>query len=192
MVEHSGFERVLASVCAGEVGAIFAFEASRLARNGREWHTLLELCAVVDTVLVDTEAVHDPKFTNDRLLLGLKGTLSELELGLLRAHSHAAIREKARRGEYYRVVAVGYRKTRDGQLEKEPDLRAQRALEFVFEKFPQFGSARQLVRWLREEQVRIGRIGCCFADALLQKSSLALLIKSNRSTSMLVALYRPN
>jgi DNA invertase Pin-like site-specific DNA recombinase len=157
VVERSGFERLLAAVCAGEVGAIFAFEASRLARNGREWHTLLELCAVVDTVLIDTEAVYDPKFTNDRLLLGLKGTLSELELGLFRARSHAAIREKARRGEYYGLVAVGYRKTRDGRLEKDPDLRVQRALEFVFEKFPQFGSARQLVRWLREEQIKIPR-----------------------------------
>jgi DNA invertase Pin-like site-specific DNA recombinase len=157
VVERSGFERLLAAVCAGEVGAIFAFEASRLARNGREWHALLELCAVVDTVLIDTEAVYDPKFTNDRLLLGLKGTLSELELGLFRARSQAAIREKARRGEYYGLVAVGYRKTRDGRLEKEADLRVQRALEFVFEKFPQFGSARQLVRWLREEQIKIPR-----------------------------------
>jgi DNA invertase Pin-like site-specific DNA recombinase len=165
VVERSGFERLLAAVCAGEVGAIFAFEASRLARNGREWHTLLELCAVVDTVLIDTEAVYDPKFTNDRLLLGLKGTLSELELGLFRARSHAAIREKARRGEFYGLVAVGYRKTRDGRLEKEPDLRVQRALEFVFEKFPQFGSARQLVRWLREEQVKIPRKERCTDDS---------------------------
>jgi len=73
---------------------------------------------------------------------------------LFRARSHAAIREKAKRGEFYGVVAVGYRKTGDGRLEKEPDLRVQRALEFVFEKFPQFGSARQLVRWLREERSR--------------------------------------
>jgi hypothetical protein len=108
-------------------------------------------------VLIDTEAVYDPKFANDRLLLGLKGTLSELELGLFRARSHAAIREKAKRGEFYGIVAVGYRKSRDGCLEKEPDVRVQRAIEFVFEKFPRFGSARQLVRWLREEQVKIPR-----------------------------------
>jgi DNA invertase Pin-like site-specific DNA recombinase len=156
-VERPGFERLLAAVCAGEVGAILAFEASRPARNGREWHTLLELCAVVDTVLIGTEAVYDPKLTNDRLLLGLKGTLSELELGLFRARSQAAIREKARRGEFYGTVAVGYRKTGDGGLEKEPNLRVQAALEFVFEKFPQIGSARQLARWLREEGVKIPR-----------------------------------
>lgn len=159
VVERAGFERLLAAVCAGEVGAVVAFEASRLARNGREWHTLLELCAVVDTVIIDTEAVYDQKIPNDRLLLGLKGTLSELELGLFRARSHAAIQEKVRRGEFYGIIAVGYRKTRtrDGRLEKEPDLRVQKALEFVFEKFPQFGSARQLVLWLRQEQVEIPR-----------------------------------
>ncbi len=157
VVERAGFERLLAAVCAGEVGAIFAFEASRLARNGREWHTLLEMCSLVDTLLIDTETVYDPKLANDRLLLGVKGTLSELELGLFRARSQAAVREKAQRGEYYSSVAVGYRKTKDGKLEKEPDLRVQRALEFVFEKFPQFGSARQLTRWLRQEGVKIPR-----------------------------------
>ena len=157
VVERAGFERLLAAVCAGEVGAIFAFEASRLARNGREWHTLLEMCALVDTVIIDPEAVYDPKLANDRLLLGVKGTLSELELGLFRARSQAAVQEKAKRGEYYSAVAVGYRKSQAGKLEKEPDLRVQRALEFVFEKFPQFGSARQLVRWLRQEEVKIPR-----------------------------------
>ena len=157
VVMRAGFERLLAAVCAGEVGAIFAFEASRLARNGREWHTLLEMCAVVDTVIIDTEAVYDPKLANDRLLLGVKGTLSELEVGLFRARCQAAVQEKAQRGEYYSSVAVGYRKSREGKLEKEPDLRVQRALEFVFEKFPQFGSARQLVRWLRQEGVKIPR-----------------------------------
>ena len=143
VVVRAGFERLLAAVCAGEVGAIFAFEASRLARNGREWHTLLEMCAVVDTVIIDTEAVYDPKLSNDRLLLGVKGTLSELELGLFRARSWAAVQEKAKRGDYYSSVAVGYCKSKDGKLEKAPDLRVQRALEFVFAKFPQFGSARQ-------------------------------------------------
>lgn len=157
VVQRAGFERLLSAVCAGEVGAIFAFEASRLARNGREWHTLLEMCAIVDTLLIDTEAVYDPKIANDRLLLGVKGTLSELELGLFRARSHAAMREKAKRGEFYGLVAIGYRKTRDGRLEKEADVRVQRAIGFVFEKFPQFGSARQLVRWMREEQIKVPR-----------------------------------
>jgi DNA invertase Pin-like site-specific DNA recombinase len=155
VARRAGFERLLAEVCAGNVGAVFAFEASRLARNGREWHTLLEMCVVVDTLLIDTEAVYDPKLSNDRLLLGFKGTLSELELGLFRARSHAAMREKAKRGQFYGMIAVGYRKTRDGHLEKEPDLRVQHAIEFVFEKFVEFGSARQLVLWMREEGVKI-------------------------------------
>jgi DNA invertase Pin-like site-specific DNA recombinase len=156
-VDRAGFEGLLAAVCAGEVGAIFSFEVSRLARNGREWHTLLEMCAIVDTMIVDTEAVYDPKIPNDRLLLGLKGTISELELGMFRQRTHTAIQEKAKRGEFYGIVAVGYRKAREGRLEKEPDVRVQRALEFVFEKFPQFGSARQLTRWLREEKIEIPR-----------------------------------
>lgn len=157
VVKRAGFEKMLAAVCAGEVGAIFAFEASRLARNGREWHTLLEMCALVDTILIDTESVYDPKVANDRLLLGVKGTLSELELGLFRARSQAAIREKAKRGEFFGLVPVGYRKGKEGGLEKEPDSRVQRAIEFVFEKFPKFGSIRQLVRWMREEQIEIPR-----------------------------------
>lgn len=128
-VERAGFERLLAAVCAGEVGALFAFEASRLARNGREWHTLLEVCAVVDPLSIDPEAVSDPKLSNDRLLLGVKGTLSELELGLFRARSQAAVQEKAKRGESSSLVAVGYRKSQDGKLDKEPDLRVQRALD---------------------------------------------------------------
>lgn len=164
-VERAGFERLLKAVCAGEVGAIFAFEASRLARNGREWHTLLEMCGLVDTLIIDTEAVYDPKLSNDRLLLGVKGTLSELELGLFRARSQAAVREKAQRGEYYGIVAVGYRKTKSGGLEKEPDLRVQRALEFVFEKFVEFGSARQLVRWMREQDLKIPRKALICDDA---------------------------
>lgn len=118
-VQRAGFERLIAAVCAGEVGAIFAFEASRLARNGREWHTLLEVCAIVDTVIIDTEAVYDPKLSNDRLLLGVKGTLSELELGLFRARSQAAVKEKAKRGEFYGLVSLGYRKTKDGRLETQ-------------------------------------------------------------------------
>lgn len=157
VAERAGFERLLKEVCSGSVGAIFAFEASRLARNGREWHTLLEMCGLVDTLLIDTESIYDPKLVNDRLLLGLKGTFSELELGLFRARSRAAMKEKAKRGELFGVVAVGYRRVKKGKLEKEPDIRVQEAIEFIFKKFPEFGSVRQFVRWLREEGVQIPR-----------------------------------
>jgi len=94
-----GFERLMSAVCAGNVGAVFSIEASRLARNGRDWHNLIELCGLVGTLIIDPEGVYDPRLSNDRLLLGLKGTMSEFELSLFRQRSMEAIRQKAKRGE---------------------------------------------------------------------------------------------
>jgi DNA invertase Pin-like site-specific DNA recombinase len=98
MVERSGFQQLVGAVCAGAVGAVFCIEASRLARNGREWHHLIELCGWAGTVIVDPDGIYDPGVINDRLLLGLKGTMSEFELNLLRQRSAEAIRQKAQRG----------------------------------------------------------------------------------------------
>jgi len=91
-----GFERLLAAICDGRVGAVFAIEASRLARNGRDWHTLIEFCGLVNTLLIDEDGIYDPRHPNDRLLLGMKGTMSELELSLFRQRSHEALKNKAR------------------------------------------------------------------------------------------------
>ena len=99
LIERPGFQRLVAEVCTGEVGAVFCIEASRLARNGRDWHHLIELCGMVGAVVIDPDGVYDPALINDRLLLGLKGTMSEFELNLLRQRSLEAIRQKARRGE---------------------------------------------------------------------------------------------
>jgi len=93
-VERPGFQRLVGEVCTGEVGAIFCIEASRLARNGRDWHHLIELCGMVGAVVIDPDGIYDPAFINDRLLLGLKGTMSEFELNLLRQRSVEAIRQK--------------------------------------------------------------------------------------------------
>src|SRR5215469_2035922 len=93
-VSRPGFERLLAAICEGRVGAVFAIEASRLARNGRDWHTLIEFCGLVGTVIVDEDGVYEPRHPNDRLLLGMKGTMSELELSLLRARSMEALKQK--------------------------------------------------------------------------------------------------
>ena len=98
-VHRPGFERLLAALCEGIVGAVFCIEASRLARNGRDWHTLLEFCRLVDALIVDEDGVYDPRQPNDRLLLGMKGTLSEMELSILRQRSYAALMQKAQRGE---------------------------------------------------------------------------------------------
>lgn len=116
-VRRTGFERMVADVSLGHVGAVAAWEVSRFARNSREWQQLVEICRVVDTVLIDQETVYVPRHSNDRLLLGLKGSMNEYELDLLRERSVQARREKALRGELIITAPVGYRKTEAQQLE---------------------------------------------------------------------------
>src|SRR6201996_5914190 len=133
-VTRAGFERMVAEVCLGKVGAVAAREVSRFARNSREWQQLVEVCRVVDTVLVDQEMVYAPRLSNDRLLLGLKGSLNEYELDLLRQRSLEARREKARRGELIIIAPVGYRKTEEPSFERTPDRRVREATELFFAK----------------------------------------------------------
>ena len=140
-VTRAGFERMVAEVCLGKVGAVAAREVSRFARNSREWQQLVEVCRVVDTVLIDQEMVYAPRLSNDRLLLGLKGSLNEYELDLLRQRSVEARREKARRGELVVSAPIGYIKSEDQRLEKDPDLRVQQAILLVFRKFVGLGHA---------------------------------------------------
>jgi DNA invertase Pin-like site-specific DNA recombinase len=148
-----GFEKLLAAICEGRVGTVVSLEASRLARNGREWHTLLEFCAVVGTLIVDEDSVYDPRLPDDRLLLGMKGTLSEMELSTFRQRSIEAMRQKARRGELHTTVAVGYVKTDDDRIEKDPDRRAQDGISLVFRKFAELQSVRQVLLWFKQENV---------------------------------------
>ena len=150
-----GFERMLLAICEGRVGIVLAVEASRLARNGRDWHTLLEFCGLVSCLLADEEAVYDPRLPDDRLLLGMKGTMSEMELSLLRQRSLEALRQKARRGELFLGVAGGYVKVRHDRIAKDPDRRVQEAIGLVFRKFAEFESIRQVHLWLRQEDVRL-------------------------------------
>jgi len=153
LIERPGFQRLVAEVCTGEVGAVFCIEASRLARNGRDWHHLIELCGMVRAVVIDPDGIYDPAIVNDRLLLGLKGTMSEFELNLLRQRSVEAIRQKARRGELQYWLAIGYIWTNSGKIEKHPDLRVQQALSLVFAKMTELGSVRQVLLWFRRERV---------------------------------------
>src|SRR5437879_4289398 len=106
-VERPGFQRLVAEVCSGEVGAVFCLEASRLARNGRDWHHLIWMCGLVGAVLVDFDGFYDPNLVNDRLLLGMKGEMAAFELSLLRQRSLEAMRQKARRGELQFSLPVG-------------------------------------------------------------------------------------
>jgi DNA invertase Pin-like site-specific DNA recombinase len=154
-VARSGFERMVADVCLGKVGAVAAREVSRFARNSREWQQLVEVCRVVDTLLIDQEMVYAPRQSNDRLLLGLKGSLNEYELDLLRQRSVEARHEKARRGELIVAAPVGYLKTEDQRLEKDPDRRVQEAIELVFRKCVEFGSVRQTLMWFLEQGLQL-------------------------------------
>src|SRR6202171_155508 len=154
-VRRPGFERLVAAICDGRVGAVLAIEVSRLARNGRDWHTLIEFCGLVGTLIVDEDGIYDPRHPNDRLLLGMKGTMSELQLAMFRQRSQEALKQKARRGALVLGVAAGYVKVgRDG-VEKNPDKRVQEALQLVFTKFAELPSARQVHSWLREEGIEL-------------------------------------
>src|ERR1700712_5061325 len=154
-VARVGFERMVAEVCLGKVGAVAAREVSRFARNSREWQQLIEVCRIVDTVLIDQETVYAPRQSNDRLLLGLKGSLNEYELDLLRQRSLEARREKAKRGELVIVAPVGYCKTEDQRLEKDPDLRVQDAIRSAFRQFGAIGSVRQTLLWFLEHGLQL-------------------------------------
>jgi len=154
-----GFEKLLAAICEGRVGAVLSLEASRLARNGRDWHTLLEFCGLVDTLIVDEDGVYDPASPNDRLLLGMKGTMSEMELSVFRQRSIEAMKQKARRGELFLTVAVGYVKAGGDRIEKDADRRVQAAIALVFRKFAELQTIRQVLVWCRQEKVRLPALG---------------------------------
>ena len=153
LVERPGYEHLVAAICSGQVGAVFCIEASRLARNGREWHHLIELCGLINALVIDAEGMYDPRLINDRLLLGLRGTMSEFELNLLRQRSLEAIRQKARRGELQFRLPVGFCWTPTHKIEIDPDLRVQQAIRLVFQKLVELGSVRQVFLGFHREGV---------------------------------------
>jgi DNA invertase Pin-like site-specific DNA recombinase len=156
-VERPGFRTLVGQVCQGVVGAVFCLEASRLARNGRDWHHLIELCGLVGALVVDADGIYNPAKPNDRLLLGLKGTISEFELTTLRARLLEAAVAKARRGELRLAVPVGYVWARDTGLALDPNRRVQDAVRSVFQLFERLGSARHVLRHMREEGILFPR-----------------------------------
>src|SRR6201997_2099282 len=157
MVARPGFDRLVAWLCAGEVGAVLCFDASRLARNGRDWHHLLELCGLVEARVIDLDGVYDPCRPNDRLLLGMKGSISEFELGVLRARMLDAARAKARRGELRIGVPIGYIWHREVGLGLDPDLRIQEVIRLIFARFCQLGSARQVLLSMTKDGIHFPR-----------------------------------
>jgi DNA invertase Pin-like site-specific DNA recombinase len=151
--DRPGFARLLAVVCEARVGAVLAIEASRLARNNREWHHLVDLCSLTETLVIDHDGVYDPRLLNDRLLLGLKGTMSEFELGLFRQRAHEALRQMTARGEVFKQVPVGYLRTDERGCEMIADRQVQEAIRGVFAKFREVGSARQVYLWYLHEDL---------------------------------------
>jgi DNA invertase Pin-like site-specific DNA recombinase len=155
LVERPGFQKLVASVCSGLIGAVFCIEASRLARNGRDWHHLIDLCALVGTLVVDPDGTYDPRLVNDRLLLGLKGTMSEYELSLLRQRGLAARDSKALRGELQFILPPGYCWNEIGQIEMDPDERVSSVIRLLFDKFRELGSARQVLLWAQDQALQL-------------------------------------
>lgn len=149
---REGFKKLLAEIGAGQVGVVLALEASRLARSSVDWHRLVEICVITQTLLADESAVYDPRDPNDRLLLGVKGTISEAELFTLRCRLHEGRWNKARRGELARSLPVGYLRTDTGQVIKDPDRQVQARLSYIFRLFTRHKVAHQvLVRLVREK-----------------------------------------
>jgi DNA invertase Pin-like site-specific DNA recombinase len=155
-VARPGFDRLVAWLCAGKVGAVLCFDASRLARNGRDWHHLLELCGLVEARVIDHDGVYNACHPNDRLLLGMKGSISEFELGVLRARMYEAARSKAHRGELRLSVPFGYIWHREAGLGLDPDIRLQEVIRLIFARFRELGSARQVLLSVPEQYSPLG------------------------------------
>ncbi len=156
--ERPGFARLLAAVCQGEAGAVLALEASRLARNNRDWYHLIDLCALTETLIIDVDSIYEPRELNDRLLLGLKGSMAEFELGLLRQRAREAFEQKVRRGHAMWEMPVGLVRNEEDRVEKIPDRQVQEAIDGVFRKFRELGSARQATLWYCDEKIPLPEV----------------------------------
>jgi len=156
-VDREGFKRLVSEVGLGHAGIVLGLEVSRLARNSTDWHRLLEICALSDTLILDEDGLYDPSHFNDRLLLGLKGTMSEAELHVLRARLQGGIRNKARRGELKSPLPVGLEYDQQDHVVLDPDRQVQQALRTVFQTYERAGSACAVVRFFREQNLLFPR-----------------------------------
>ena len=156
---REGFQRLVTEVGIGHAGIVMGLEVSRLARNNADWHRLLEICALADTLILDEDGVYDPTSFNDRLLLGLKGTMSEAELHVLKARLRGGILNKARRGEYHCPLPTGFVYDEAGNVVLDPDTQIRETITYFFSTFERLGSASQTVKAFRNE-------GLCFPTRL--------------------------
>jgi DNA invertase Pin-like site-specific DNA recombinase len=152
---REGFERLIASVAMGEVGIVLSREVSRLSRTDKDWCHLFEVCQIFGTLIGDAEQIYDLELMDDQLVLGIKATLSIVELKVLKLRLLQGMEEKARRGELKRLLPVGYVRDCTGQVVKDPDQRVQEAIELVFRKFRDLASGRQTFLWFRTHGVEL-------------------------------------
>src|SRR5271170_2643206 len=150
-----GFQRLLAEVSLDHVGIVLGIEMSRLARSNKDWHQLLELCAIFRTLLADQDGLYDPTDYNDRLLLGLKGTMSEAELHILRSRMYQGLLNKARRGEVFNHAPIGYVKQLSGEFALDPDEQVQSVVRLIFDEFERQGTLHGLLRYLVHHGIRL-------------------------------------
>src|SRR4051795_4360746 len=149
--DREGFQRLVTEVGIGRVGIVLGLEVSRLARNSMDWHRLLEICALSKTLILDEDGIYDPAHFNDRLLLGLKGTMSEAELHIIKARLQGGILNKARRGELQSPLPVGFVYSPTNQPVLDPDKQVQQSLRFFFETFSRAGSAMATIKAFHQE-----------------------------------------
>src|ERR1700738_4514660 len=158
--DREGFQRLVTEVSLARAGIVLGLEVSRLARNSMDWHRLLEICGLTDTLILDEDGVYDPAHFNDRLLLGLKGTMSEAELHVLRARLQGGILSKARRGELQMHLPVGFVYNAAGAVVLDPDQQVQHCLRWLFDTFRGTGSAMATARAAHHLELAFPR-RCC-------------------------------
>ena len=157
-VDREGFQRLVMEVSMGRAGIVLGLEVSRLARNSMDWHRLLEICAITDTLILDEDGIYSPGDFNDRLLLGLKGTMSEAELHLIRARMRGGVLNKAKRGELETPLPFGFAYDDEGRVVLDSDQQIQQAIRTVFETFRRVGSALGVAKHFRENGLRFPRL----------------------------------
>ena len=153
--QRSGFDKLIGEVAVGRVGLVLSLEVSRISRTNRSWYHLLDICAVTDTLIGDAEALYDPRAYDDRLLLGLKGTMSEAELHVMKQRLIAAVRSKAQRGEFRIALPPGYFWDEATRIQKTPDEQVRTTIELIFARFEQFGTIHTAFISLAEEGIEI-------------------------------------
>ena len=192
---RDGFQQLVSEVALGKAGIVMGLEVSRLARNSADWHRLIELCALTATLILDEDGIYDPAGFNDRLLLGLKGTMSEAELHILKARMRGGQLNKARRGELEMGPPVGLVYRPDGTIGLDPDAQVQSAIRLVFDTFERTGSAVQTVRFFREQRflfprrLRTGanKVTCCGRHRSIHASSRCCTIHAMPARSSMAA-----